>query len=315
MRTASDLSRPRATGARFPFAFRFGPSGSRDDEDPVPLLCPLRPARREHERRKLDRTERHELERRPATSQRADPRLALVLEYPDQHTARSPPLATGSKRTRAPSPTASPRQSTCQRTRASSSTVKRCPSLVVRRMPTTRPSRGPSGPRRSRAGPSREAPPRLALRPGACADRGFEPDFGLAFPAAVGLRFDGPRERPPGSPRRPPAPFFLTKHHLIESTISGLTVPHDHRTLPPAARVAELVDALDSESSVCKDVLVRLQSRAPFCRALRFVFRRVLRAAHGLSIASLPSRRFRSTRASSARREVSGACGVRHVDG
>ena len=33
--------------------------------------------------------------------------------------------------------------------------------------------------------------------------------------------------------------------------------------LPPTARVAELVDALDSGSSVRKDVLVRLQSRAP----------------------------------------------------
>jgi hypothetical protein len=43
----------------------------------------------------------------------------------------------------------------------------------------------------------------------------------------------------------------------------SLTESRTHRTLRRAARVAELVDALDSESSVRKDVLVRLQSRAP----------------------------------------------------
>ena len=48
--------------------------------------------------------------------------------------------------------------------------------------------------------------------------------------------------------------------------ISRLTRSETHRTLRRAARVAELVDALDSESSVRKDVLVRLQSRAPLIR-------------------------------------------------
>ena len=47
------------------------------------------------------------------------------------------------------------------------------------------------------------------------------------------------------------------------SPFSGLTGPYTHRTLRRSARVAELVDALDSESSVRKDVLVRLQFRAP----------------------------------------------------
>ena len=39
------------------------------------------------------------------------------------------------------------------------------------------------------------------------------------------------------------------------------------------ARVAELVDAPDSESGVRKDVLVRLQSRAPLCHRNRRSFR------------------------------------------
>ena len=56
--------------------------------------------------------------------------------------------------------------------------------------------------------------------------------------------------------------------HALFSSIEtpenfGLTRSRTHRTLRRAARVAELVDALDSESSVRKDVLVRLQSRAP----------------------------------------------------
>ena len=74
-----------------------------------------------------------------------------------------------------------------------------------------------------------------------------------------------PRPLPP--PRCfPPVPVRLAKHHLDIATQEGLTLSLCPRTLRRAARVAELVDALDSESSVRKDVLVRLQSRAPLAR-------------------------------------------------
>ena len=66
-----------------------------------------------------------------------------------------------------------------------------------------------------------------------------------------------------------PGPECLANHYLGVEPFWGLTLSHCPRTLRRAARVAELVDALDSESSVRKDVLVRLQSRAPL-----FIFAR-----------------------------------------
>ena len=75
----------------------------------------------------------------------------------------------------------------------------------------------------------------------------------------IGLhRFD-----PFARARAPFASPNITSTRLKTLAKLDLTRSRSHRTLRRAARVAELVDALDSESSVRKDVLVRLQSRAP----------------------------------------------------
>jgi hypothetical protein len=92
-----------------------------------------------------------------------------------------------------------------------------------------------------------------------------------AFTAATPTRIRAPPLRPAVSTSRTSSTARTALHSSAPCPGNmarpareiRLTGPLSHRTLRPAARVAELVDALDSESSVRKDVLVRLQSRAP----------------------------------------------------